>query len=88
MRRIMRNVAHWVDHCVRRRTLSTLACLIAFWFTAEFVVLRGINAFYGAIQQVTVGPAASRPADDVASRLERIERRLDEMGTVIARIRP
>jgi hypothetical protein len=88
MRCLPRSVADWADRCLRHRPLWTLACVVALWITGGFLLLWGINAAFDALHQATAWPAISRPVDDVAGRLERIERRLDEIGTIIAGARP
>jgi hypothetical protein len=88
MRCLPRRVADWADRCLQNRPLWTLAWLIALGIAADFLLLWGIHAAFDALHQATAWSATSRPAGDVARRLERIERRLDEIGTIIAGIRP
>ena len=88
MRRLPRRVADWADRCLRCRPLWTLACLIALGIAADFLLLWGIHAAFDALHQATACTSPTMPAGDVAGRLERIERRLDEIGTMIAGIRP
>ena len=88
MRRLPRRIADWVDRCLRLRPLWTLAWLIALGIAADFLLLWGIHAAFEALHQATAWSATPRPVGDVAGRLERIERRLDEIGTMIAGIRP
>jgi hypothetical protein len=83
-----RRGADWADRCLQNRPLWTLAWLITLGIAADFLLLWGIHAAFDALHQATAWSATSRPIGDVASRLERIERRLDEIGTIIAGIRP
>jgi hypothetical protein len=73
MRCLLRNVADRADRCLRHRPFSTLACILALWIAAAFPLLREIYAAFDPPRQVRAYPTASRPVDDAASRLERIE---------------
>jgi hypothetical protein len=88
MRCLPRSVTDWADRCLRHRPLWTLACVIALWIAADFLLLWGIDVAFDALQQATAGTATSRPVDEVAGRLERIEQRLDEISTIIAGTKP
>ena len=88
MRCLLRNVADRADRCLQHRPFSTLACILALWIAAAFLLLRGIYAAFDAPRQARAYPTASRSVDNVASRPERIERRRDEPVTVILGTRP
>ena len=88
MKRLIRSLASRADGFLCRRPLTMVGSVIVLSIAAEFVLMWQIRSAFGKPPTPPSRPAATRPADDLAIRLEKIERRLDELGTIFVHFNP
>ncbi len=88
MKRLFRSIANRADGLLCRRPLTMVGSVIVLSIAVEFVLMWQIRSAFGHSPVPPRRPAATRSADDVAIRLEKIERRLDELGTIFVNLNP